>query len=280
MRVVQVLRGERSMIPAPLTYLVVLAAGAIVGVLLDLATGWRWWLVPLVAMAATWLFFMSSAVWGRHRSRSLGESILMVLAPRRAAERMDHETEESLRSLPFPLYGLPPTWRGVRFIAGHGRSGRVITSASLGHADGSPFDPEVSELRVEVSPAAEHASPHGDRLTHWLAHASAPDLPLDASPEEMAIWHLQIERDARALMQEAWRDLEVSVDGVPRAFRLLEREQAWTARGRIGDHDVRFEARRFAHARLELVTVTDVEPYIDGGRKLREENARRHEQNR
>lgn len=36
----------------------------------------------------------------------------MVLAPGRAAKRVNHETEESFRSLPFPLYGLPPTWRG------------------------------------------------------------------------------------------------------------------------------------------------------------------------
>lgn len=204
----------------------------------------------------------------------------MVLAPGRAAKRMNHETEESFRSLPFPLYGLPPTWRGARFIGGHGRSGRIITSASLGHADRSPLDPEVSELRVKVTPSPEHTSRHGDEFTHWLAHATAPDPPLDATPEEIARWHIQIERAARALMQEVWRDVEIPVDGAPRAFRLLERKQAWIACGRVEDHDVRLEARRFAHARLELVTVTDVEPYIDGGRRLREESARRHDQDR
>ena len=125
MRLVAILRGERSMIPVPLTYLVVLAAGAIVGILLDIATGWRWWLVPLVGIAATWLFFMSSAFWGRHRSRSLGRSILMVLAPGRAAKRMNHETEESFRSLPFPLCGLPPP--GGEF----GSSGAMEGAAEL-----------------------------------------------------------------------------------------------------------------------------------------------------
>lgn len=266
------------MIPVPLTYLSVLAAGAIVGIVLDLTTGWPWWPAPLVGVAVTWLFFMSTAFWGRHRSRSWVDSVLMVLAPRRAAERMDRGTEEALRSVPFPLYGLPPTWTGFRFIGGHGRSGRTITSASLAHAGRPPLDPDVSELRVEVLPAPEHPSEYGDELTHWLAYETAPSPPGDGSPEQTARWHIQIERDARTLMQETWQNVEMLVDGAPRSFRLLERQQAWIARARIGDVEVRLEARRFLHTALELVTVTEVQPYIDGSRKLSEEMAHRHEQ--
>lgn len=94
----------------------------------------------------------------------------------------------------------------------------------------------------------------------------------------MARWHIEIDHEARVLSEEPWSDVEIVVDGSPRRFRLLERELAWIARGEIGDYEVRLEAREFPWTDLELMTVTDVEPYIEGSRRIREESARWHKE--
>lgn len=274
-RLLDVLGSERSRIPTPLLYLEVAAVGTLVGIVLDHTIGWPWWPFPLGGVAAAWLGFMSSAFWGRHRARSIGDSFLMVLAPRRAAEKMERETDNLFHSAPFPLYGLPPSWRGYRFIGGHGESGNAVTQMSLGHADRLPLDPDKSELRVEVIPVPEYLS-RRDELTFWLAHETAPRPSAEASSDEMARWHVDIEHEARVLSEQPWREIEIPVDGTSTRFRLLEREHAWIARGRTGDYEVRLEARKYPWTKLALVTVTDVEPYIEGSRKIREESARRH----
>src|ERR671914_93061 len=75
-RLLDVLRSERSRIPTPLFYLEVAVASTLVGIVLDLTIGWPWWLFPLGGVAAAWLFFMSSAFWGGHRARSIEDSLL------------------------------------------------------------------------------------------------------------------------------------------------------------------------------------------------------------
>lgn len=171
-RLLDVLRSERSRIPTPLLYLEVAAASTLVGIVLDLTIGWPWWLFPLGGVAAAWLFFMSSAFWGASQARSLEDRLLMVLTPRRAAKKMEQETDDLFRATPLPLYGLPPSWKGYRFIGGHGQSGEAVTQMSLGHADRLPLDPDKSELRVEVMPAPEYVRRRDD-LTFWLAHETA-----------------------------------------------------------------------------------------------------------
>lgn len=275
LRPFDVLRSERSLIPTPLLYLEVAAVGTVAGILLDLSIGWWWWPFPLGSVAAAWLFFTSSAFWGRPRSRSSRNSVLMAVAPRRAAKKMEHETENLFRAPPLPLYGLALSWKGYRFIGGHGESGEVVTQMSLGHADRPPLEPGTSELRVEVMPVPEYL-PRRDELTFWLAHETATRPSAEAGPDDMARWHVETDREARALNEQPWRDVEVSVDGTMRPFSLLEREHAWVARGRIGDYEIRLQARKFPSTGLELTTVSDVEPYIEGSRRIREESARKH----
>ena len=56
--------GRRSMVPVPLTYVMALVVGGVLGAAIDLVLGWSWWLVAAGFLAAVWLFFFASALWG------------------------------------------------------------------------------------------------------------------------------------------------------------------------------------------------------------------------
>jgi hypothetical protein len=63
-RLVQTLRQHRTMVPVPATYLVAAVVGTALGVAAQLLFGWRWWLPAASLVAAVWLFFASTALWG------------------------------------------------------------------------------------------------------------------------------------------------------------------------------------------------------------------------
>jgi len=65
----RVVLGERRAQPTPILYLMAAGAGVVLGLLLDLAVDWAWWLVATGFLLLVWLFFSHrpSVV---HRTRS------------------------------------------------------------------------------------------------------------------------------------------------------------------------------------------------------------------
>jgi len=117
-QLIQALRHHRTMIPVPATYLATLV-GVVVGVAAQLLLGWPWWLVAAGVVAAVWLFFTSTAVWGPGgSSQPLATDLLRVVHPRQAIEREHRQEVERFQAAPFPLYGLPPVWPGPRHLGG------------------------------------------------------------------------------------------------------------------------------------------------------------------
>jgi hypothetical protein len=83
-QLVQVLRHHRTMIPVPATYLAATLLGAVVGVAAQLLLGWPWWLAAAAVVAAVWLFFTSTVVWGDGGSgQPLATDLLRVVRPAR-----------------------------------------------------------------------------------------------------------------------------------------------------------------------------------------------------
>jgi hypothetical protein len=270
-QLVGILRRRRTMIPVPATYLTAVVVGAALGVAVELVLGWRWWLVTAGVVAAVWLYFLSTALWGGGgSSRSLATEVLRVVSPARAMARDQREEVERFRAAPFPLYGLPASWSGPRQLggwAGGGSEGQLVTTAlELGHGD--PLAEEGPQLRVEVSVErldtglvpAEWSQRRRDLAEElWLAAAVPARDPAE---------HWQQVATARSRPDGAWLPVPILVEGRPVAFAWLAEGRHWVAQGELEGRTLTLRARDLPVGSVQLVRVTDVEPYLEGRRRL------------
>ena len=138
-RVIRVLVRGRLAIPAPWIYLAAAAAGTLLGLALDATIGWPWWAMTLGAVVAIWALFLLTAFKGARRRSELWSGLLDAVDPKGASDRWSRRQEEAFRTAPFPLYGLPPTWRGPRSLGGGDRGGTgkhaAPTELELVHGD-------------------------------------------------------------------------------------------------------------------------------------------------
>jgi hypothetical protein len=193
---------------------------------------------------------------------------MSLAAARQRARRQRRRTERWFRTAPFPLYGLPAFWEGGRFLGGgswHGQGKQVVTALSLVHGTlvvgkgltlvvetALPGEPRGGDsfrvLAEEVwSGRAQTVAEALDRL-----RARSPDMDLD----------LETAPPIRALRQLLVNNALVEFDVFSRPA------QSWVASGTVGGYRVTLEAQGFRIEGLELVQVTDLEPYIEGTRRF------------
>jgi hypothetical protein len=277
----QALRGRRRMVPVPATYLAATVVAAVVGVAAELLLGWPWWLVAAAVVAAVWLFFASTAFWGADgSSQPLATDLLRVLRPRKAIER-DHRLEvERFRAAPFPLYGLPAAWAGARYLGGWEggwtKGQRPVTTAlSLAHGD--PLTDQGPELRVEVR--VEHVDTEQVMtVRHQSRRHLAEELRLRAAPPAHDLAeHIDQLAATRRRPDPVWSQATIPVEGQPAAFEWLAEGRHWVARAELDDRTLTLYGRDLPIESVELVQVADLEPYIQGQRRLHEAWAHHHE---
>ena len=263
-RVLRVLRRRRTIIPVPMTYLMAAALGIAIGILLQLVLGWPWWLVALAVVGAVWLLFASSAFWshpGRDLGRGLRTEILDAIDPAGALERDARITERIFRAAPFRLLGLSPSWAGPRMVGGWGGQSGRVTSLELVHGD--PLERDDPELSVEVG-----SEPlRGLRelaLDLWREEDRPPE---DLSPELTGAWMHERWQRLQARPDPPWDEIATDVDGHLVPFRSLALRDRWVASGEVEGLTVTLRGRRFPRAQVQLVAVSDVEPYLEGYRR-------------
>jgi hypothetical protein len=271
------------MVPVPATYLAAMVVGVVVGVTAQLLFGWPWWLVAAAVVAAVWLFFASTAFWGAGgSSQPLVTDLLRVVRPRQAIERDHRQEVERFRAAPFPLYGLPPAWPGPRHLGGweggwaKGQRGPVTTALSLGHGD--PLTGQGPEVRVEVR--AEHVEPEQVLTVRLQSRRDlAEELWLRAAPQAHDLAeHVDQLVAARRRPDPAWSQVTIPVDGRPVGFAWLAEGRHWVARAALDDCTLTLHGRDLPIESVELVQVSDLEPYIQGQRRLQAAWARHYDQ--
>lgn len=185
------------------------------------------------------------------------------------AERERQRMESRFRKAPFPLYGLPASWEGGRFLGGVHWSGKwwreAIQSLSLVH--GVLVEGEGPMLVVE---SARSDEPGGGG-------------PLRILAEELWGGRAKTVPEAVAILRARWRGLRdvdlsplpsrteapVRVAGSSVRFDVLSQPGHWVARTAIGGCQLTIEGHGFPLGGLELVEVTDLQPYILGSRRFR-----------
>jgi hypothetical protein len=191
---------------------------------------------------------------------------------RRIAARKRRKMEIRFRRAPFPLYGLPLSREGGRFLGGGGwgthRGRETIHALSLVH--GVLIKGEGPMLVVET--AVPDATGGGGEL-RMLAEAvwsgRAEDLP-SAIGSFAEQWGEPFD-DPRPVSHA---ELVVPVDGTPVTFDMVSQQGRWVGRAGVDGFALTVEGDRLDADAIELVTITDVEPYIRGSREF-DERARR-----
>jgi hypothetical protein len=278
----QVVRRRRTMVPVPATYLVAVVVGAALGVAAQLLLGWPWWLLAACFVAAVWLFFVSTAFWGGGgSSRPLATEVLRVVRPRQAVERDLRQQVERFQTAPFPAYGLPPSWPGPRQLGGwegswaKGQRRPVTTALSLAH--GEPLAEQGPQLRVEVRFSRE-----GEQVLTVRSERQrclAEELWREAAPQAHDLAeHFDQVAAARRRPDPAWSQVTIPVDGRPVGFQWLAEGRHWIARAELDDRTLTLHGRDLPVESMELVRVTDLEPYIQGQRRLQEAWARHYDE--
>jgi hypothetical protein len=276
------LRRQRRIHLSPVIYAATGLAGAAAGLLLRRRLRRGSWALAAVLPAGAWAASTLTAFTKGEASESLQEvrkAALQVLNPRQALERLHREQEAQFRSSPLPLYGLPPSWQGMRTIGGWSRSGREIVEMGLLHGDlhdeGSP------ELRVDVSKLNE-LERYGDRrhLEESLARELGRIVRLaglvtsqELSDHQqrvraMTVASLQAEQNATASEEPRWETVRIPVDGDPVDFAWLAEADHWVAHAERQDVRLTLRGRRLPIEQVELVRVLDVGPYVEGSRRL------------
>lgn len=264
-QLVNVVRHSRWVTPTPISYLVPVALVTPIGVVVQWLWGWPWWTVPVLAMAGLWLAYLSTAFGRASEVRPLRRELLDVIAPGGSLERHRAEEAERFLAAPFPLYGLPPSWPGVRYLAGWSQAGGskrlVRQSMRLGH--GEAWREQGPRLVVKVGncPDGPFEVRHNLVERMWME----AQLPTDDIHRLMAA--------ARKRPDPDWSQVLIPVDGEPQAFDYASEGQSWVARANVGGCTITLEGREFPMDSVELARIDDVEPYIEGQRQV---DAARH----
>jgi hypothetical protein len=83
---------------------------------------------------------------------------------------------------------------------------------------------------------------------------------------------------ARRRPDPAWSQVTILVDGRPVAFEWLAEGRHWVARAELDERTLTLHGRDLPVESVELVRVTDPEPYIEGTCRLEQVWARHHDE--
>ena len=148
----------------------------------------------------------------------------------------------------------------------------MTTALSLGHGD--PLAEEGPQLRVEVR--AERVEPEpGTTMRVESRRQLAEDLWLAAAlPAHDPAEHFDQLAAVRRRPDPAWSLVTIPVDGQPVGFWWLTEGRHWVARAELDERTLTLHARDLPVESVELVRVSDLEPYIEGQRRLQQAWAR------
>jgi hypothetical protein len=164
---------------------------------------------------------------------------------------LDQRVAELLADPPAPLFGLPLSWTGARSYGDVEWANGAVERIGLAHGN----------MRRD-----------GEPLLHVVTLLGDP-LPLSLSLRRY------VESDPRGPAGEddfrgwpsAGNRLVIPVAGEPVEFTAARGTSGWCALAPMDGCTLSIEAHHFAPADVELVRITDAEPYLRGRRELMQE---------
>ncbi len=144
----------------------------------------------------------------------------------------------------------------------------------LGHGD--PLAEQGPQLRVEVR--VERVDTEQLLAVRVQSRRDlADDLWFEAAPTAHdAAGHWDRIAAARSRPDLAWSQVTIPVDGRPVAFAWLGEGRHWVAQAELEERTLTLRGRDLPVESVELVRIFDLQPYIEGQRRLEEAWARHY----
>jgi hypothetical protein len=189
---------------------------------------------------------------------------------RRSLEEKEREDVADLCAMPVPFYGLPSAFQGPRTIERHriaamGWAARGLDTDTV-HYQLIHGSRQERPLRFLVVATSKHPEPPRQQtpLRHFLWERVVTDMVA----MRRGRWRVaRLSTPKREEVGGAERPVVVPIDGAPRTFTLIEAGQAQVAELNLPDHRILLQAHRWPIEGIELVTVTDLTPYLEGRRQ-------------
>lgn len=202
-----------------MTYVMAAVIGGVLGGTLDLVLGWPWWLITVGFLAALWLFFFASAVWGPDPIRA--NHVRDVIDPSGIEAREFARLEEAIST--GQLVGMEAAgWTGSRSLGGWGGSSHP-EHVTLRHGD-----PERDNTWVSVTTRC------GDRFSigldrrkgrlfeKLLRNEEQPPTNLDADSRHR--WLIDQRRRIEATKPMKWPTTTLTIDGTVARSDVIQKE--------------------------------------------------------
>ncbi len=251
---------ERTVVPVPLTYLVALAVGAVLGAVLDIWLAWRWWLVALGVLAAVWLLFLASAFRADNRRHLFGR-LRYLKDPHGQHRRELEEFKSRVNAGAIAAYGVAG-WEGPLRLGGWTGRDTEISSLRLVHL--TSRDDEMAAVEVEYRSAERHdyRRLHDELLEDFMMQSM--ELPDSTEPRDLG--RRMQQRRWQALQQSppSWEEASIQVDGMAVAFEILARSDAFVSVAPVGGGYLVVEAHGPEPGSFAIATVDDIGPYVEG----------------
>jgi hypothetical protein len=192
------------------------------------------------------------------------------LSPRQGARYRKTRLRETVRLFersPFPLFGLPPSWAGERWFAGSSGGGHsptdTIEALLLGHR---PLLTESARLVVKSeAPGLAQGRDELQCIAEIRWHGGVARIE-EAVERYRADWRVPEDKDVEMPVES---EADIKVDGSPVRFRILRRTDSWLAFTKLSDVWITTESSGgFEVDGVELATVRDLQPYIEGTRAV------------
>jgi hypothetical protein len=137
----------------------------------------------------------------------------------------ERKTKKAFRQAPFPLYGLPTSWVGLRLVGGWGwSSGIGTTSLSLMHR--SRPGPGASQLVVAMCRQRDSLTFHKAEIEEWVG--------------------LRDDFEGEPIRESEWKAVQIPVAGQDLDFEMIRGEdERWGALSSQGDLVMKIEANHF-----------------------------------
>lgn len=213
--------------PAPILYVAVATVGTVLGVVLKLSIGLRWWVPPVVAVAGAWALSIIP-IGLRGSGTRLSTELLTAVDPEKGWERRRREEHQRIRASQIPLFELED-WPGSGRLAGWGTSGGHATHVTLGFADDDDAAPTVWVSTFD----GVHVTEQDVRsaVTSELA-ALAPSTQMSpAPPESVRDAHLSA---AARVRLSPWTPASIRIDGEDVEASTVVTDLGTAMYGRLG----------------------------------------------
>lgn len=236
--------------PTPMTYLLAAGTGLLLGLTLDLVLGWPWWAVAAGFVVLVWLRFLSSAFHGP----DLGQGLLRVLNPDRAAERDRQRLEDALASGSLIGYEVDD-WDGAKSIGGW--SGAPDPhSLTIRHGE---HDEQAEWIEVTT-----HTGEAADAAGLWMQEDLARRL-VEAQfllPDDPTIENLQQrQRSIQQTEPPDWQSTSFQVDNEDIRGQIARVGSHWAGFMAAGKVIVEMTANRVSPDEVLLVRIATLAHY-------------------